>query len=112
MDAQQGAYAVCSVHMPWGVGVPPGDDVAERILLDPQVPAPALVEEPGVRLLLRCREGQPLVAAGRRAPDRRELGPHVLEGDHLHALLMEFSDVVRRRRMVRNYSSEPVDPAV
>jgi len=25
---------------------------------------------------------------------------------------MEFSDVVRRRRMVRNYSSEPVDPAV
>lgn len=25
---------------------------------------------------------------------------------------MEFSDVVRRRRMVRNYTDEPVDPAV
>ena len=25
---------------------------------------------------------------------------------------MEFSEVVRRRRMVRNYSSEPVDPEV
>jgi nitroreductase len=27
-------------------------------------------------------------------------------------LLMEFTDVVRRRRMVRNYSSRPVDPEV
>ena len=25
---------------------------------------------------------------------------------------MEFADVVRRRRMVRNYTDEPVDPAV
>ncbi|HYF71950.1 MAG TPA: nitroreductase family protein, partial [Nocardioides sp.] len=25
---------------------------------------------------------------------------------------MEFQDVVRRRRMVRNYSTDPVDPAV
>ena len=25
---------------------------------------------------------------------------------------MEFQDVVRRRRMVRDYSDEPVDPAV
>jgi nitroreductase len=25
---------------------------------------------------------------------------------------MEFTDVVRRRRMIRNYSPEPVDPSV
>ena len=96
-----------------------------------------LLAEPVGELALGLGERLAEVAArGRRPPDRRQVGPHPLEVvGHApsnaatgrgatsapvarsrirdpHTADMEFQEVVRRRRMVRDYSDEPVDPAV
>ena len=76
----------------------------------------ALLDEPGAQLGLDRGERLPEVAAARRGPaERRQVAPTSARSRQRSSVMlasMEFQDVVRRRRMVRNYTDEPVDPAI
>ena len=75
--------------------------------------AARLLDEPRPQLGLRRGQGLAEVAAGRRRPPRPARGRATSRSKSSGMLApMEFQDVVRRRRMVRNYSDDPVDPAV
>ena len=95
---------------------PPGEQVAVAVGLDLEVAGCALLAEPGAELGLDRGERLAEVAAARRRPAQRRESRHICSksAGSQSVMLgpMEFQDVVRRRRMVRNYTDEPVDPAV
>ena len=100
---------------------PPGHEVAEVVGLEGQPAGRGLLAEPGGELALGGVNGWRKYPPDGRASARTGGSPgrptSVLDDRSRGSirdpiLAMEFQDVVRRRRMVRDYSDEPVDPAV
>ena len=94
---------------------PPGEQVAVPVRLHLEPARGALLEEPRAQLGLDGGERLPEVAAAGGGPPSGASSRHICSKssrDSAMMVPMEFHDVVRRRRMVRNYTEEPVDPAI